>query len=449
MSNYTRTFYTRTPATMKAWALALLVALAHADDHAHAEAWPSPAAAVDDTSGAAQSSASPASFLCKVCGATLFETREHIPGLVLGGPRVVRALPGPPSLGPEGTLWELVRASGAPGSVATVLFSAGHSLILGAQAAASAFPGFVQRQAVCARCTNPVGWHFDSARSVPMTVTPQPLLGGPAVEATAAAVPGSVSGVISVVQHDEDKEVATLASLEGVCLLLPKGWWTFQWCHRKRVNQFHRESEGGVMSPDWSLGDFDDSGRLERTRSPWSASAGYYTSHFFTGGQRCDETGKGRSTEVQFFCCAHAKQAPPFIEDVEEQQMCKYRVRVCVPALCVTAGATPTPTPRIVRTSEWVPPSPELGEVALEDAPQTEASADPSADATSQSERGGPGPAPTRTPFPSPDPSFSPGALPSSFFAAAWPLLLSSQEEAYTAVGGGDMGTGIAPVRFA
>jgi len=63
----------------------------------------------------------------------------------------------------------------------------------------------------------------------------------------------------------------------------------------------------------------------------------YYTSHFFLRGQNCDETGRGRSSEVQFFCCVTrgATSTEAYIESITEPSLCKYRLRVCVPSLCV------------------------------------------------------------------------------------------------------------------
>jgi hypothetical protein len=79
-------------------------------------------------------------------------------------------------------------------------------------------------------------------------------------------------------------------------------------------------------------------------------SGGYYTSHFYANGQHCDETGKGRATEVQFFCCGAETSSSsssssssgggggaPHILDLAEPGgagTCKYILRVCVPALC-------------------------------------------------------------------------------------------------------------------
>jgi hypothetical protein len=36
---------------------------------------------------------------------------------------------------------------------------------------------------------------------------------------------------------------------------------------------------------------------------------------------------------VQFFCCPHL--AVPSLEEVEEPSICRYRIRVCVPSVCV------------------------------------------------------------------------------------------------------------------
>lgn len=120
------------------------------------------------------------------------------------------------------------------------------------------------------------------------------------------------------------EELQTLSPLAGKCFELHTGWWSYKMCYRSEAFQYHRESSGS-NNPIWSIGKFDryvpsstivgevetaphsvfvcSQGRIERAR-PLSAEVGYYTSHFFTGGQICHETGKGRATEVQFFCCA-------------------------------------------------------------------------------------------------------------------------------------------------
>lgn len=172
----------------------------------------------------------------------------------------------------------------------------------------------------------------------------------------------------------------------GRCAVLNRGWWNYEWCHGGGVRQFHVDAPTGVEAPSWSLGaTLLDRGLVEREvppvvgggergrrrcssptpppphppTLPSAAAAYYFTSHFFRGGQHCDETGKGRSTEVQFFCCSqslatgacggsvpaaaplpHAfppssSSSAPTIESVEEPATCKYVMRVCLPTLCV------------------------------------------------------------------------------------------------------------------
>lgn len=86
----------------------------------------------------------------------------------------------------------------------------------------------------------------------------------------------------------------------------------------------------------YSLGHWDDDGRVERAPTPPSMHhRGYYHSHFFRGGQRCDETRKPRSTEVQFLCCGGRQGDPPKVRGIEETSTCKYVMQVCVPETCV------------------------------------------------------------------------------------------------------------------
>ena len=51
-----------------------------------------------------------------------------------------------------------------------------------------------------------------------------------------------------------------------------------------------------------------------------------YITRYFSGGQRCDETQKGRKSEVQIHCCASRSHLPPHLLSVEEPSKCK-----CVP----------------------------------------------------------------------------------------------------------------------
>lgn len=268
------------------------------------------------------------------------------------------------------------------------------------------FPGYSWRAAKCEQCGAHLGWLFERVSpysrtaAAAATTTPQArhasrstASGGTRTfakhssawsssssassssssgDATAAAAPETVE----VRPHRDEEERALLAPLESTCLPLSQGYWTFEFCHRREVRQYHRD--GTKLDPNWSLGSFDERGRVERAIPPATLGRHYYTSHFFVDGQRCDETRRGRSTEVQFFCCpslpaqaiaqaqAHASAtgADPASDDelqridailvsVEEPQLCKYRMQVCVRSLCI-----PTDSPASISgVTEPPPPS--------------------------------------------------------------------------------------------
>jgi hypothetical protein len=135
-----------------------------------------------------------------------------------------------------------------------------------------------------------------------------------------------------------------LEVLEGKCTVSRQGWWTYQWCHRKEIRQYHTNDDGSRQQ-DWSLGRF--SPKPDRATHKL-AKRGFPTKHephFFTGGQRCDETkGSGRWTEIHFDCCANddsaiARQAEEenedtYIRSIEEPGVCHYRMRICAKLLC-------------------------------------------------------------------------------------------------------------------
>jgi hypothetical protein len=185
------------------------------------------------------------------------------------------------------------------------------------------------------------------------------------------------------------------------------------------------------------------SGKIERT-SGAAHTPGYYTSHFFIGGQLCHETNKGRQSEVQFFCCPlsgapgeppwllffnaflftpqllnfyhsivplHNYCAVPTIESIEEPHQCKYRIKLCVPSLCHTVSPSPSPSATVEITPTSTPPI-----VAIE------------AD--------------------TPEAGLGTNGRPPSFFAFIWRAIVGEQSEVMQKLTNGKTATGISPVRF-
>jgi len=120
--------------------------------------------------------------------------------------------------------------------------------------------------------------------------------------------------MVTVATH---KQEDPLKVLEGKCTVSRQGWWTYQWCHRKEIRQYHSE-EDGKRSQDWSLGSFEESSEKKVAKKTFNSQ--YKPEIYSKNGQKCDETGNTRWTEVYFDCCANdesniAKQAEEENED--------------------------------------------------------------------------------------------------------------------------------------
>ena len=167
---------------------------------------------------------------------------------------------------------------------------------------ASFYPPYNWKVAVCPRCGHQVGWHFS-------------LSPGKEKKEKSSAAKAPVE--------------RALASLKNVCKDFNKGYWTYRWCHRRHIHQFHlapKPSGDSIPEAKWLLGEYDDarsSGAVE----------------YFSGGRICDETNERRSTRVEFACCGDKSV---FIGSVEEIKLCKYLIKVCVPDLCSIRDPTPS-----------------------------------------------------------------------------------------------------------
>ncbi|KAJ1459226.1 hypothetical protein M885DRAFT_613746 [Pelagophyceae sp. CCMP2097] len=172
---------------------------------------------------------------------------------------------------------------------------------------------------------------------------------------------------------------AQLALLEGTCATLHQGWWTYEWCHRAAVRQFHLVQMPSAVQtterdPDWSLGGYtrtvaagahfdaaadaeasvgiDGEAIASKTVAEAAAlSVGGVVDIFDAGGQNCDEIGRGRQSLVSFKCCSSKRErklvsagagARAFLTAVEETALCDYAVTVCAPHLCTSHEADVT-----------------------------------------------------------------------------------------------------------
>ena len=116
-----------------------------------------------------------------------------------------------------------------------------------------------------------------------------------------------------------------LQSLGTVCDTRNEGYWTFEWCHREEMKQYHVNSEGKQVNA-WSMGKFVGSSKMQD---------GSFVD-LYENGQHCDETNEKRKTSVRFMCCQKfdSNAIRWKIVSIEEPEQCTYSVSVCLKDLC-------------------------------------------------------------------------------------------------------------------
>ena len=147
-------------------------------------------------------------------------------------------------------------------------------------------------------------------------------------------------------ENEEDTKPPSITSLlqplTDACFYRFEGWWTYEFCFKKHVRQYHVESNAKI-SVDYSLGKFnealtnktrDDENETEIMKREASVGipATAFHVHHFTGGTECDigslET---RKTEVQFVC---AEDGQNTFLSIKEPTTCSYNLQFATPLLC-------------------------------------------------------------------------------------------------------------------
>ncbi|KAF3406342.1 hypothetical protein DPV78_000029 [Talaromyces pinophilus] len=150
-----------------------------------------------------------------------------------------------------------------------------------------------------------------------------------------------------------DRGLELLKEMEDTCMYYVSGWWSYSFCYKKHVKQFHAKSGPGVpnyppiedqTSHSFVLGKFqhdDEESDTESGRSSKSAKASTaelqtkgesrYLVQRLSGGTVCDLTGAERKIEVQFHC---NPQSTDRIGWIKELTTCSYLMVIYTPRLC-------------------------------------------------------------------------------------------------------------------
>ncbi|XP_021741834.1 protein OS-9 homolog [Chenopodium quinoa] len=129
-----------------------------------------------------------------------------------------------------------------------------------------------------------------------------------------------------------------LEVLEGQCFLRQEGWWTYEFCYKKKLLQLHLEDD--KIAQEFVLGEYDPEATaaynqnlsdISILKDPHSKDASQrYHAHQYTNGTVCDLTKQHRETEVRFVC----SEGKSMITSITELSTCKYALTVQSPMLC-------------------------------------------------------------------------------------------------------------------
>ncbi|XP_022904444.1 endoplasmic reticulum lectin 1 [Onthophagus taurus] len=121
------------------------------------------------------------------------------------------------------------------------------------------------------------------------------------------------------------------------CLHGGTGWWKYEFCYGKSVEQYHMERDKTKTSI--SLGFFDKKKHIEwinahPNKKPKPVAVRTQLSHFYSGGNVCDKTGKPRQTEVRLKCLENASSSNAVSLYLLEPKYCEYILGVESPLIC-------------------------------------------------------------------------------------------------------------------
>lgn len=129
------------------------------------------------------------------------------------------------------------------------------------------------------------------------------------------------------------RAVAALEKMNTRCIFAIQGWWSYEYCHKNYLRQFHQErAENNIhITTEYRLGIFEDD-TLENARLADSGTmSGKALSIKLFHGTSCDLTNKPRQVEVLLSCKpGHLAK----ILTVKESSACQYVVSIQTPDLC-------------------------------------------------------------------------------------------------------------------
>lgn len=141
---------------------------------------------------------------------------------------------------------------------------------------------------------------------------------------------------------EKDKKLYDTTPVESFlsgknCLNGGTGWWKFEFCYGKSVEQYHIERDGSKTSI--NLGIFNKKTHLDWIgqnphKRPKPLNQRKHLSHFYSDGTICDKIGKPRQTEVKLKCLNNPSSPNAVSLYLLEPKECEYILGVESPLIC-------------------------------------------------------------------------------------------------------------------
>jgi protein OS-9 len=136
-----------------------------------------------------------------------------------------------------------------------------------------------------------------------------------------------------------------LAPLKDTCHLIHEGWWTYEYCHGKKISQFHLE-KGNIIGPvltlgyfekekEWTVNELQDTiNKRRKGKHLEERGSVILSSHvmYYTNGTFCHYTQSFRSVVAKIVCSPFHNNTE--IIYIDEHPTCRYTVIVHTPQLC-------------------------------------------------------------------------------------------------------------------
>ncbi|XP_076313758.1 endoplasmic reticulum lectin 1 isoform X1 [Tachypleus tridentatus] len=121
------------------------------------------------------------------------------------------------------------------------------------------------------------------------------------------------------------------------CLYGGSGWWKYEFCYGKKVEQYHEEKSGSrttILLGQWNSKNHLAWIRANPQKRPKRGKVLRHVSQLYSGGAVCEETGKPRQVEVKLKC-KDIKGHPDSVSlYLLEPKTCEYILGVESPIIC-------------------------------------------------------------------------------------------------------------------